>query len=164
MQAVFSYFRDEPSFYNAMSYILCGPMILIWAVVTLRRGSTPIGARLALATIAPLLLLPIYHRSYDAKLILLTVPACTLLWAAGGRVGKLAILASSAAIVLNGDLTRAAFFFLVSALHLSTAGLSGKFLTLVQVSTVPVTLLLVGTFYLWIFARPFPANQAPEIR
>jgi len=30
-----------------------------------------------------------YHRPFDAKLLLLAVPACAMLWAEGGRIGGL---------------------------------------------------------------------------
>ncbi len=153
LQAVFSYFKDDPHFYDPMSLLLCGPLLLMWIVITMRVRPTRETSQLALAAITPLLLLPIYHRSYDAKLLLLTVPASTLLWSENCRVGRLAVFLTSVGIVLTGDLTWAAFFNLAFALQLTSGGLLIQVLTIVQVFTVPITLLLVSAFYLWVYAR-----------
>ncbi|MGO9636822.1 MAG: glycosyltransferase family 87 protein, partial [Terracidiphilus sp.] len=84
LQTVFSVFRDNPRFYNLATYLVFGPLLLVWIIVTLRSRFSQARAWLALAGIAALSMLPVYHRPYDAKLLLLTVPACAMLWAEGG--------------------------------------------------------------------------------
>jgi len=68
-------------------------------------------------------------------------------------IGRLALLVNSAGLVLTGDLSWAIYFGLTNNLHLSGAGMSGQILTAVQVFTVPLILLVMGIFYLWVYPR-----------
>jgi hypothetical protein len=158
LQAVFSVFRDDPRFYNPASYIVCAPLLLVWVLVTLRSRSSPARAWLAIAAIAALSMLPVYHHLYDAKLLLLTVPACAMLWAEGGPMGWLALLVNTAGFVVTADLPWAIFLGLVSSMRVSTTGLSGQILTAVQVFPAPLILLVMGVFYLWVYARRCSAH------
>jgi uncharacterized SAM-binding protein YcdF (DUF218 family) len=88
LQTVISVFWDDPRIYNATSYIACGALLLAWVFVTVRFRFSPARTWLALAAIAALSLLPIYHRQQDTKLLLLTIPACVVLWTEGGLVGS----------------------------------------------------------------------------
>jgi hypothetical protein len=97
--------------------------------------------------------LPVHHHLYDAKLLLLTVPACAMLWAEGGLIGRLALLVNTAGLVLTGDLSWAIYFGLTNNLYLSRGGMSGQILTAVQVFTVPLILLVMGVFYLRVYLR-----------
>src|SRR6185437_11347872 len=81
LQGTFSIIWENARFYNLASWLIGGSMILAWAIAVLRRPTTPEGTRLALATIAVLTLLPVYHRPDDAVLLLLTIPACAMLFA-----------------------------------------------------------------------------------
>jgi hypothetical protein len=153
LQAVFSFFRDQPRIYNSAAYIVCAPLLLVWAFVTLRSRPSPARARLALAAIVPLSLLPVYHHLYDAKLLLLTVPACAMLWAGGGLAGRLALLVNAAAFVLTGDLLWSVFYAFITTLRLPAAGLSGRMLMAAQLFPAPLILLLMSVFYLWVYAR-----------
>jgi len=153
LQALLSVFRDDPHFYNLGSDLICAPIGLIWGFITLRSRPTATRAWLALASIAALSMLPVYHRQYDSKLLLLTVPACVMLWAEGGLIGWLAMLINTAAFVLTGDLTWAILLGLINRLHLSGGGTSGTILTVLQTFPAPLILLVTGVFYLWVYAR-----------
>jgi hypothetical protein len=153
LQAVISALWDDPRIYNPATYLICAPILLAWAFVTLRFRSSPARAWLALAAIAALSMLPVYHRQYDAKLLLLTVPACATLWAQGGIIGWLALMVNTAAFVLIGDLTWAIRLDLISKLQLPTTGFSGQILTALQVFPAPLILLVMGIFYLWVYMR-----------
>ena len=98
-------------------------------------------------------MLPVYHRQNDAKLLLLTIPACAMLWAEGGLIGWIALLMNTAGFVLNGDLPWVILLSLEGTLHLSGTELSNQILTVVQVFSVPLTLLAMGIFYLWVYVR-----------
>ncbi len=152
LQSALSIFRDEPGFYNLASYAICAPLLLVWAVVTLRTRFTVERAWLGLASIAALTMLPVYHRQYDAKLLLLTVPACVLLWAQGGRLKWLALLVTVASFVLTGDVTWAIFLGLLSHLNPPATAFSAQLMVAAQVFPPPLVLLLTGLFYLWIYA------------
>ncbi len=153
LQTVISVFRDDPRIYNPASYLICGALLLAWAVRTLRARFSPAGAWLALAAIATLSMLPVYHRQYDAKLILLTVPACAMLWAEGGLTGWIALLVNTAGVVLTADIPSAALVLLFDKLHVGAAGIFGKILTVVLMRPAPLILLAMGIFYLWVYLR-----------
>jgi hypothetical protein len=162
LQTVFSFFWDDARFYNPASYLVCLPLLLVWAAVTLRSHPSPAKHRLALASIAALSMLPVYHRQSDAALLLLSVPACAMLWAEGGNLGRLGALLTTAGIVLTGNLPWTILLGVIGALHPSSTGLSAHILTAVQVFPVPLTLLTVGIFYLWVYARRGSAQLPPQ--
>ena len=83
LQSVASVFHDDTRFYNWSSWIVCAPLFIAWLMRTLRAGTSHVQMWLALAALVPLSMLPIYHRPYDAKLLLLAVPACAAIWAQG---------------------------------------------------------------------------------
>jgi riboflavin transporter FmnP len=168
LQTVTSLWRDEPGFYNVAAYLIAGPLILIWIAVTLRRRFTMERGWLALAAIAALSLLPVYHRIYDAKLLLLTVPACAMLWAEGGVTGKLALAVNAAAFVLTGDLPWVIFSVALGYLRPMMPWFSDTMLTAVVVFPAPMALLAMSIFYLWVYARrgsepSLNAAQAAEV-
>jgi hypothetical protein len=153
LQVAISYFWDDPRIYNAASYLVFALLLLVWVFVTLRSRPSPARTWLALAAIAPLTMLPFYHRQNDTLLLLLTVPACAMLWAEGGRIGRLALLVNVAGLVLTGFLPWAFFYSLTSNLHLPATQLSGKIMMAVQAFPPPLILLAMGIFYLWVYAR-----------
>jgi hypothetical protein len=159
LQAILSVFRDNQHFYDLGSYLVSAPLVLVWAVITVRTRTTPAKAWLALASIAAISMLPVYHRQYDAKLLLLTVPACVMLLAEGGRMGKFALLVTTAAFVFTGDLTWAILLGLINHLHPAANGLAAQTLMAAQVFPPPLILLTTGIFYLWVYARKAPALQ-----
>jgi hypothetical protein len=150
LQTIISVLRNHPRFYNLATYLICIPLLLLLAFVTLRTRPSPKRTWLALAAVAALTLLPIYHRQIDAKLLLLTIPACALLWAEGGRIGRLALLMTATGLIVTADLPWIAVFALIHNLHLSSAGLPWK---IERVLPVPPILLAMGVFYLWVYAR-----------
>jgi ABC-type Fe3+-siderophore transport system permease subunit len=107
-------------------------------------------------------MLPVYHRQYDAKLLLLTVPACAMLWAEGGPIGWIALLVNTAGFVLTGDIPSAIFLGLIGKLQVSTTGLTGQIVTAAQVFPTPLVLLLMGIFYLWVYVRRGSEETLPQ--
>jgi len=158
LQTVLCVFRNDPLFYNLVSYLICIPLLIVWMFITLRSDPSPRRAWLALASIAALTMLPVYHRQMDAKLLLLTVPACAMLWAEGGRIGRFAVLVNVAGFVLTGDFSWAIFIAITSALHLPGTGLMGRLVMVVNVFSAPLILLLMGVFYLWVYVRSSSAH------
>lgn len=153
LQTVVSVFRDDPRAYNPITYAICAALLLIWIVITMRSRSTPSNHYLALAAIAAFSMLPVYHRPHDAKLLLLTLPACAMLLSEGGMIGRIALVLNSAAIVLTSDLPLALLAQLSKGWHLSTEGFQAKLLTVLLGRPMPIILLALGTFYLWVYAR-----------
>jgi hypothetical protein len=163
LQSVISLFRDDPQFYNPASYLVCGALLLAGAVRTIKSRISQARAWIALAAVAPLTMLVTYHRPCDAKLLLLAVPACALLWAEGRPARWVALLLTTAGIVLTGDLPLAILVGLTRNLSFSATSLSGQMLTVVLMRPVPLILLAMGIFYLWIYLRRDLAKlAAPE--
>jgi hypothetical protein len=152
LQTVVSVFRDEPGFYNSVTYLITAPLILVWVVVTLRTRFSMDRMWLALATVSALSLLPVYHRIYDAKLLLLSVPACAMLWAEGGLIGWLALSVNTLALLLTSDLPWVLFSMLLSHLRPAMPWLSGPVLNALVVLPTPAMLLLMSILYLWLYA------------
>jgi hypothetical protein len=70
-----------------------------------------------LAAIAPLTMLPVHHHLYDTKLLLLTVPACALLWSGKGSVAWLALAVNLAVFVATGDVSWTVLYRFIDNLH-----------------------------------------------
>ncbi|MGA3130604.1 MAG: glycosyltransferase family 87 protein [Terracidiphilus sp.] len=152
LQSPFSLIRDAPGFYNSASYLTCGLLLLAGAIRVLKSRFTKRNAWIALAAVAPLSMLPVYHRAYDAKLLLLAVPACALLWREGGRLKWLAGLMTTLAVVSTGDVPATILLGIMN----STQGLdniSGRLLTAFVFHPAPLVLLATGVFYLWVYFR-----------
>jgi hypothetical protein len=153
LQSAVFVFRNNPLIYNSVSYLICGALLLVWAAHTLRLRFSPARAWFALAAIVPITMVITYHRPYDAKLLLLAIPACAMLWAEGRPVRWAALLVTAAAIVFTADIPLAILLTLTGNLHISTAWLSGKILTVVLTRPTPLILLAMGIFYLWVYVR-----------
>jgi hypothetical protein len=153
LESVFSLFRDDPRFYNLASYLICGALLVAGAIRVLRSRFTKENAWVALAAIAALSMLPVYHRGYDAKILLLTVPACSLLWATDARLKWPAGVLTAFALLSTADVPATMQLVIMDSLKIETASIWGKALTAVLFHPAPLVLLATGVFYLWIYFR-----------
>ncbi len=102
-----------------------------------------------------LTLLPVYHRPYDAKLLMLAIPACAALWAAGGVQRWLAMACTLAGVLITTDIPLA---LLAAYTQTRVAGLAAEKSVLVLLLP-PLFLLAMGCCYLLMFlARTSPAR------
>jgi hypothetical protein len=150
LQSLLSVFRDDPAFYDPASYLICGLLLLAAAFRTIRSKFSRTNAWFALAAIAPLSVLPIYHRMHDAKLLLLTIPACALLWAEGGRTRWLALALNTAALISTADIF-STLLMALGRLNGESGGILGKLLTVMVVRPAPLCLLALSVFYVWVY-------------
>ena len=151
LQTEFSVLWSDPHSYNLASYLVAGPLLAAWAWIVVRRRNTPDGIWLALAAIAVLSLLPVYHRPYDAKLLMLTFPACARLWSEGGAKRWLSLGFTIGGVLFTSDLFMA---FLVASFRKPSIVPSfpgEKLPTLFLIP--PLVLLAMGCFYVWLFIR-----------
>jgi hypothetical protein len=155
LQAVFSYFLKTPHAYNLASFLVAGGLIAVWAFVVLRRRTTPEATMLAIAAIAVLTLLPIYHRPYDAKLLMLSIPACAMLWAKGGANRWMSFAFTLTAVLLTSEIPLAALLISTKALGIS-ASLPANHSVVVQLLP-PLALLAMGSYFLWMLVRYVPS-------
>lgn len=150
LQALLSVFRDDPHFYVYAAYLVSAVLLVVWAVATLRSRVSPARTWLALAAISALTMLVTYHRQHDAKLLLLTIPACAMLWAERGPRGWFALLATTAGIVLTGDIPSTALAILTG--HLSVEpGFVSHLKAALLLRPAPLILLVIAAFYLWVY-------------
>jgi hypothetical protein len=162
LQTWLSFVRDDPRFYNYLSYAVCGALLLIWTLATLRTRPSPDKAWLALAAISALTMLPIYHRQPDTKLLILSVPACAMLYAEGNRTGRAALLITAATFLFNGDLPWLIVLSVISHISIPNTLFFSWLVTGIQVFPASVSLLIMGTFYLWIYFRRAFRVTSPE--
>ena len=158
LQAAAAVFRDDPRFYNPVSYLICGALLLVWAATSIRSRFSRASALFALAAIAPLTMLVTYHQPYDAKLLLLTVPACAMIWVEGAPVRWLALLVTTAGIVMTSDVPLALLVILTDNLHVGTTGVFGQMLGVVLMRPASLALLAMCIFYLWVYV----SRAAPD--
>jgi hypothetical protein len=161
LQAAMSVFRNDPRIYNAVSYMICGALLLVWSIYTLRTSFSQRRAWMALAAVVPLTMLVTYHRPWDAKLLLLTIPACAMLWAEGRPIRWIALLVSTAGIVLTADIPLTILLILTKYMQISAVGLCGQIRTLLLMEPTPLILLAMSIFYLWIYVQRDPERGLP---
>ncbi len=157
LQSVLSILWDDPKFYNLASLFLVAPLFLVWAYWTMRKPFSPERAWIAIAAASPLAMLPIYHRQYDAILILLTMPACALLVAEGGMLGRIALIVNAVGFFLTGELPWVALLLVIRRISIPTGTAAGQVLktvlTGVEVLTMPIAIFTMASFYLWIYVK-----------
>jgi hypothetical protein len=83
-----------------------------------------------------------------------------MLLAEGGRLGKIGILLNSTAILITSDLPLAMLAVLTKDLNLSTASLPFKILTVILARPMPIILLALSSFYLWLYKRRCLGNAS----
>ncbi len=113
---------------------------------------------LALAIIAPLSMLPVYHRPHDAILLILTIPACTMLLAEGRWLGRIGLLLNSLAVLITSAIPLGMLSILTRDLHAPAVSPPVKALVILFARPIPIILLALVSFYLWVFVRRFPRS------
>jgi hypothetical protein len=158
LQSAITVVCSNPKIYNAISYAVCGALLLFWAWRTMQlRGSR---ARVWLglaAAMAPTFLIT-YHRGQDAKILLLAVPACMMLWSKRNETehrvrGRLALLLIGLAIVSTADVPLTVWEVLRPFSPVGMGGIFGKALAMVLLVPTPMILLAMGIFYLWVYVK-----------
>jgi hypothetical protein len=162
LQSAVSIFKNDPGFYNPFTYLVVGILILIWVIAVLRKTFSLQGACLALAAVSAFTLLLIYHRTYDAKLLLLTVPACALLWSIRYPQRWIALILTAAAIFFTSDIPIALSLKFTERFPQIPSTFSGKLVSMVVVHPASLVLLALGCFYLWAYLHYAPAQLERE--
>jgi len=153
LQAAVSVVSDDSRVYDLTSYLICGALLMVGLAMTLQSRGSPALNWYALAAVASITLLATYHRAYDAKLLLLAVPACAMLWAEGGLTGKIALIVNTAGLVFSGEIPMAILVHHAINPQPGRASLLTKVLTLPLTRPTPLVLLAMSIFYLWIYVR-----------
>jgi len=163
MQGALSFFEDDPRFYNPVSYLTCGILLLVWGLKVLRSHVSMESARLALAAVSALSLLPVYHRPYDAIILLLALPACAMLWKEPGLKRWFALGLTSGGILITGTTPLFLLYENARVLTAFAARFPGRLPIVLVLRPVPFVLLAMGCFYLWLFLRYTPPDEPTKI-
>ena len=75
LQPLTSIFFAEAGTFNLVAYAVFLGLVAVWILVVPRSSMSPEMQFLALAALSILSLMPVYHRFYDTRLLLLTLPA-----------------------------------------------------------------------------------------
>jgi hypothetical protein len=153
LQTAISIFFARPGIYNLIVYAICAPLVLIWIWTALRARWTADEFWLALAAAAPLTLLPTYHFQHDAKLLLLAIPGCTMLWMRRGRLGWAALILTTAGIIINGDIFTAVKVSLTRNILVPQPHFMSRFFTVLLTRPSGLILLAMSMLFLWAFVR-----------
>jgi hypothetical protein len=156
LQAALSVYEDDPRFYNPLSYIVSGGLILLLLIRIAGAAFTQKSAWIALASLAALTMLPVYHRGYDARLLLLAVPACALLWG-DNRWKWTALVLSTIAITATATLPAIAATAVIPFAFLALRGTA----PLLLAQLAPLSLLALGVFYLCVY---WQMTSVPAVR
>lgn len=158
LQKIVAAIWDDPRIFNPVTYLICAPVFLIGAYLTVKRKQTFERKLLALAGLAAMTMLPVYHRQIDTKLLMLAIPACALLWVQGGRIGKFAAGLTVAAFTITGDLSWALIQIVIN--HLNPHGQFSTYLVIAaQIVPAPLIMLILGVFFVWALARTGGGEQ-----
>jgi hypothetical protein len=152
LQSFVSIFFSRPDAYNLITWAVCAPLIVAGAVFTVVQGRTAHAIWLSLAVAAPLSMLPTYHLQHDAKLLLLTIPACAMLWSQRNAVGHLSFVCTCAAIVINGDIFSYIRIALTRRILVPQPNFPSELMTAVLTRPAALILLATAAFYLWRYA------------
>ena len=164
LQVIFCFIKNDPSFYNLASLVAMAPVLLVWAVATFRIRGSVTKLWFAVAAIAPLSMLPVYHRQYDAKLIALTLPALALLWTQRSTARYLALAVTGIAVLLSSDLFWAVMLIVFKPLPIVSLPEPARLRFALVTFPVPLSLLALGLFYLWALLRFRPeAEPVPNL-
>ncbi len=163
MQGALSFFKDDSRFYNPVSYLTCGILLLVWGLKVLRKHFSMESARFALAAVSALSLLPVYHRPYDAMILLLALPACAMLWKVPGPKRWFALGLTSGGILITGTTPLSLLYKNARVLAAFASRFPGRLPIVLVLRPVPFVLLAMGCFYLWLFLRYTPPVELPKL-
>ena len=95
-------------------------------------------------------------------IILLTIPACIIAWRRGGWTARLAVAITTAGFLIAGDISWTFLLPLVHSLVVTFRGLPAIVPIALQTFPVPLILLSMTVFYLWLYARWADSGAAIE--
>jgi hypothetical protein len=153
LQTVTSIYSDNPTIYNGIAYAICGVPFLLFVITSIRTRANFHSAPILLAGVSALSMLPIYHRQYDARILLLALPGCALLWSKGKLLGKLAFSVTFLCILATGDISIACLHYVTRNLSSAAADMRGNALLLVVNRPAPFCLHAMSVFFLCVSAR-----------
>lgn len=99
LQTLTSIFIADPRIFNAVAYAIFLILLAALILVVLRANEGPESHFLALAAVSILSLTPVYHRFYDTRLLLLTLPAVLIVFQKHRVLGALVAVLTTLSVV-----------------------------------------------------------------
>jgi len=157
LQAVTSVFFADAREFNAAAYAVFLALLAVWIAAVLRTNAGPEMYLLSLGALAALSLTPVYHRFYDTRLLIITIPAVVIVYQKrrilGAFIGALTVLA-----VISVQ-SRVQVFFLHHAMWQSI--LQNKYLFILLLRQQNLALPILFCLYMVaIFSIRFPSAPA----
>jgi hypothetical protein len=143
LQPLFAAETSNEKVYNAAAQALSLLLLAAWAVPAWRMRNTLQKHMLAIAAMACIMLLPIYHRQYDTRVLLLVFPAVALLlvWrTVSWGVPGLALLAVATVTTTHTYLNR------LTLNHAAVIKAASPLKTVLLYRPLPVTELVLAVF------------------
>ncbi len=153
LQTFVSVLVDDPRIYDPITYTVWTVLFLTWLLAVLRLSKSGRNAWYALVSAAAMSMLVTYHRSYDARLLLLAIPACSMLWLEGGILAWTAVLLTAAGVILTADIPLAILTHATRHLYSPDANFARQTLVAVVTRPAPFILLAIAVFYLCLYLR-----------
>jgi hypothetical protein len=94
-----------------------------------------------------------YHRPYDAKLLLLAIPAVSILWSEGRPYRSTALVVTILAMTFTSDLPLAILSILTRGVNVSAMGMPSRIILLCALRPAPLALLAMAAIFLWFYIR-----------
>jgi hypothetical protein len=83
LPALLSVIRNNPHFYNRLSWLIAGVFLVVWGVLVFRIQPSRERDYLAISSMVCISFFAVYHRNYDTCLLILIFPAFALLMSRG---------------------------------------------------------------------------------
>ncbi len=99
LQTLASIFFTDARMFNAVAYSIFGMLLAALIMAVLRANPGPDLHLFALAAVSVLSLLPVYHRFYDTRLLLLTIPAILIVFQKRRLLGALIAVLTILAVI-----------------------------------------------------------------
>lgn len=146
LQVVAAVFTSNPKVYGAVSYAVFLALMIVWTGAVARNDSSLASHWLALAALAALSMLPIYHRDYDARLLILALPAISIIYLQRRWLGWL-LIAMTLLHIFSDYLQRRIQYFFEHHLDAQSI-LQNKFVFLMLMRQQALQLLCLTGLYL----------------
>ncbi len=157
LQAAIAPLDSQPAQYNLLAAAVTAVLLLGWLYPALRMRPSLLKHLLALAALASLTLLPIYHRQYDTRLLLLVFPAVAALIAERPRWGYAGLGLLAVATVVT------AHTFLTGVIHHESAHMvaAGRLQTVLLYRPLPLAELALVAFLICALWSCYLDERAP---
>jgi hypothetical protein len=99
LQTVTSVFFKDERVFNDVAYVIFGLLSAAWVVAVLRMIPNTNNHLLAIGALTVLTLMPIYHRNYDSRFLLLAIPGILIVFERRRVLGAFLYVLTASAIV-----------------------------------------------------------------